>query len=87
MEIRSGDEQEREADALARDSLIPPGILSQIIWGPLTTHDDLITLATRARVHVSVIAGRWQRDHQNYKKFSRLIDRSSIRSMLSDLTQ
>jgi HTH-type transcriptional regulator/antitoxin HigA len=83
MEIRSGDEQEREADALARDSLIPPDILSHVVWGPSTTYDDLVALAVRARVRLSVVAGRWQRDHQNYKKFSRLIDRNSIRSMLS----
>jgi HTH-type transcriptional regulator/antitoxin HigA len=83
MEIRSGDEHEREADALARNSLIPVNILSQVVWGPSTTHDDLVALATRARAHLSVVAGRWQRDHQNYKRFSRLIDRNSIRSLLS----
>ena len=38
--------------------------------------------AARALVPVTVVAGRWQRDHQNYKKFSRLIDRSSVRSIL-----
>jgi HTH-type transcriptional regulator/antitoxin HigA len=85
MEIRSGDEQEREADALARDSLIPPAILSQVAWGLSTTYDDLAALAARARVHLSVVAGRWQRDHQNYKRFSRLIDRNSIRTMLSPI--
>jgi hypothetical protein len=26
-------------------------------------------------------AGRWQRDHQNYKKFSRLIERDALRAM------
>ena len=84
MEIRSEDACEREADKLARDSLIPGDILTQVNWGAGTAHDDLITLATRARVHISVVAGRWQREHQNYKKFARLIDRNSIRAMLSD---
>lgn len=83
MEIQSDDKYELEADALARDSLIPPDILAQVYWGLETTHDDLVMLATRARVHLSVVAGRWQRDHQNYKKFSRLIDRNSIRQMLT----
>jgi HTH-type transcriptional regulator/antitoxin HigA len=82
MEIRSEDEYELEADALARDSLIPPDILKQVFWGLETSYEDLVMLATRARVHISVVAGRWQRDHQNYKKFSRLIDRNSIREML-----
>jgi HTH-type transcriptional regulator/antitoxin HigA len=81
MEIGSEDEYEREADLLARESLIPSNILGQVTWGPNTTLDDLTALATRARVHPSVVAGRWQRDHQNYKRFSRLIERNSIRPM------
>lgn len=81
LEIRSEDEYEREADALARESLIPSNILDQVNWGPNTTVEDLMTLATRARVHLSIAARRWQRDHQNYKRFSRLIERNAIRQL------
>jgi HTH-type transcriptional regulator / antitoxin HigA len=81
MEIRSEDEYERQADVLARESLIPSDILDQVNWGPETTFEDLMMLATRARVHPSIAAGRWQRDHQNYKKFSRLIERNAVRPM------
>jgi HTH-type transcriptional regulator/antitoxin HigA len=83
MEIRSEDKYEREADLLARESLIPSNILDQVNWGPHTTFEDLTKLATRARVHFSVAAGRWQRDHQNYKRFSRMIERDSIRQLFS----
>lgn len=86
MEIRSEDVCEREADKLARDSLIPGEILSQVVWGETTAQDDLITVATRARVHISIVAGRWQREHQNYKKFARLIDRNSVRTLLSNVS-
>jgi HTH-type transcriptional regulator / antitoxin HigA len=82
MEILSEDSNEREADQLARDSLIPIHILSQIRWGNQTSHDDIVALAVRSRVHVAIAAGRWQRDHQNYKKFARLIERGTIRSTL-----
>jgi len=82
MDIRGEDEFEREADALARDSLIPPHIMSQTEWNANISIDDLNTLASRARVHISIVAGRWQRDHQNYKRFSRFIERNSIRSQL-----
>lgn len=81
MEIRSEDEYEREADMLARESLIPSNILDQVNWGPDTTFEGIMTLATRARIHPSIAAGRWQRDHQNYKKFSRLIERNAIRRL------
>src|SRR5258708_7952902 len=63
-----------EPDDLARDALIPANILDQVVWSSASSYDDIITVSTRARVPVAVVAGRWQRDHQNYKKFSRLID-------------
>jgi HTH-type transcriptional regulator/antitoxin HigA len=80
MEIISEDAVEREADELARDSLIPKDVLSQVPWGEDTTQDEIVTVAIRARVHLAIAAGRWQRDHQNYKKFSRLIERGTLRA-------
>jgi HTH-type transcriptional regulator/antitoxin HigA len=82
MEIVSDDVREQEADVLAQESLIPRSILEQVIWSPDSGFDDITTVSARALVPVTVVAGRWQRDHQNYKKFSRLIDRSSVRSVL-----
>jgi HTH-type transcriptional regulator/antitoxin HigA len=83
MDIRSDDAREQQADALARETLIPAIILEQVVWGPASGYDDLVSISTRARVPLAVAAGRWQRDHQNYKKFSRLIDRSSVRALLA----
>ncbi len=83
MEIRSDDIREQEADALAREALIPTSILEQVVWSPSSSYDDLVTVSTRARVPLAVAAGRWQRDHQNYKKFSRLINRTSVRALLA----
>jgi HTH-type transcriptional regulator/antitoxin HigA len=51
MKIRSEDACEREADKLARDSLIPVGILAQVNWGNESDHDDLITIIARADTH------------------------------------
>lgn len=82
MEIQSEDVFEREADNLARESLIPSSLLTQINWNEGTTQDEIVTLGTRARVHVAIVAGRWQRDHQNYKKFARLVERGTVRSAL-----
>jgi HTH-type transcriptional regulator/antitoxin HigA len=83
MEIHSDDIREQEADALARESLIPASILEQVVWSPASNYEDLVTVSTRARVPLAVAAGRWQRDHQNYKKFSRLIDRTSVQALLA----
>jgi HTH-type transcriptional regulator/antitoxin HigA len=83
MDIRSEDVCEREADELARNVLIPVQFLAQVNWGPDTSQDEIVTVATRARVHVAIVAGRWQRDHQNYKRFSRVIERDTLRAMLA----
>lgn len=83
LEIRSDDRFECEADQLARESLIPNQILAQMPWNASTSQDDIIAIASRARTHIAVVAGRWQRDHQNYKKFARLIERGTVRTMLS----
>jgi HTH-type transcriptional regulator / antitoxin HigA len=82
LEIRSEDSFEREADALASESLIPKHLLAQVQWDEASTHDDILALSVRTRVHIAIVAGRWQRDHQNYKKFSRLIERGTIRQHL-----
>lgn len=82
LEIQSDDIFESQADALARDSLIPPEILNQVRWDESTTQDEIVAVASRARVHASIVAGRWQRDHQNYKRFSRMIERDTLKKQL-----
>jgi HTH-type transcriptional regulator / antitoxin HigA len=82
LEVRSDDRFELEADELAGESLIPRAILSKIPWDKFTTLDEVIALSVQAQVHIAVAAGRWQRDHQNYKKFSRLIERGTLRNKL-----
>jgi HTH-type transcriptional regulator/antitoxin HigA len=82
MEMHSDETHELDADQLARETLIPDSILSQVHWDQDTTQDEIVAVAVRARVHVAIAAGRWQRDHQNYKKFARLVERGTIRSVL-----
>jgi HTH-type transcriptional regulator/antitoxin HigA len=79
LDIRSDEVFERDADELAGESLIPKHLLAQVRWDDASTHDDIVALSVRSRVHIAIVAGRWQRDHQNYKKFSRLIERGTIR--------
>lgn len=81
LDIRSEEAHEREADEFARENLIPRRFLSQVEWSNSSSQDDLISVATRARVHLSIVVGRWQREHQNYKKFARLIERNTLSSL------
>ncbi|MCR6644921.1 MAG: ImmA/IrrE family metallo-endopeptidase [Terricaulis sp.] len=82
IDINSDELHEREADDLARVSLIPDNILKDVTWSQYSTAADIYAVASRARVNVAVAAGRWQRDYRNYRKFSRLIERGNIREML-----
>ncbi len=82
IEMQTEDSREREADEFARKALIPDEILAQGFWGASCLSEHLHSISSRARVHVSIAAGRWQREHGNYKKFSRLIERDVLRPML-----
>ncbi len=83
LEFDSEDEREKEADKLAQDSLIPFRPEDQVRWDKYSSNDDIITLADLAEVHVSIVAGRWQRDHGDYRKFSRMISRTAISTQLT----
>ena len=83
LEFKSEDERETEADELARDSLIPQACIELVDWGEFCSTEDIEAVAEAADVHVSIAAGRWQREHANYKKFSRLIERKTVRSALA----
>lgn len=82
LEIRSGDAREVEADDLCRKVLVPDAALKSVTWGDETSNNDIVAAAARARVHISVVAGRWQREFSNYRRFSRLIERGTIRRVL-----
>jgi len=67
---------EQEADALAGESLIPDaewqkkGIMSET---------DIHALSQSLHISPAIIAGRWQREQGNYRKFARLLGRNQVR--------
>ena len=82
LDLSSEDELERQADDGAARALIPTSLA-----GPLgntyASTEDVLSVAETAGVHAAIVAGRWQHDHGNYKKFSRLIERNTLRPMLT----
>ncbi len=83
LDLASEDERETEADDLARESLIPSNMFASVNWHAYSSNDDIESLASNAGVHVSIAAGRWQREHADYRKFSRLIERNTIRNSIA----
>ena len=83
LDMATDDAREKEADELAQESLIPATLVQRVAWHSYSSNNDIENLANLAGVHVSIAAGRWQREHQDYRKFSRLIERNNIRQMMA----
>lgn len=81
LDLKGADEIEDEADRFAQDALIPPKLWKEHVSEDLDT-DGVMELARVAEVHPAVVAGRWQREHQDYRRFSKLLGRGAVRSAL-----
>lgn len=79
LELKSSDRLEDEADAFARDALIRPDIWQASV-SPDLGIQDVKRIARRAGVHPAIVAGRWQREHNDYRRFSKILGRGEVRS-------
>ena len=80
LEVSSTDRTEAEADAFAREALIPADE-----WKTLPKElsaEDLEGFAARLSVHPSIVAGRWRYLNRDYRRFSKLIGRGEVRAAL-----
>jgi len=77
LEVRGEDEFEDEADRHAQAALIPPKI-----WSRNNSQDfdleDVARTAREASVHPAIVAGRWQREHNDYRRFAKFVGRGEI---------
>lgn len=83
LDLDSNDGREKEADELAQEALIPSSLLRSVNWTAYSSNEDIARLANAAGVHSSIVAGKWQRQYADYRKFSRLIERNTLRSQLA----
>lgn len=84
LDIDSDDVIEKEADELAKNCLIPSKFAESVFKKAYASNADIAKVSAAAGVHISIVAGRWQKENSNYKKFSRLIERKTVKKMLSD---
>jgi HTH-type transcriptional regulator/antitoxin HigA len=82
LEIGSSEEIEREADDMARISLIPDERWAQLNSGEFLSTAELISFAERAEVHPAIVAGRWQKQNRDFRKFSKLLGHGTVRQQL-----
>lgn len=78
LDLGSADAMEAEADAFARDALIPPDIWRRHST-PRMDGNAVVLAAREAGVHHAVVAGRWQREHNDYRRFSKVLGRGKVR--------
>jgi len=83
LDIETDDEIEAEADALAKNCLVPSKY-AKVCKKKFARTQEIEKASEDAGVHPSIVAGRWQKEFGNYKKFSRLIERNTVRAMLEN---
>jgi HTH-type transcriptional regulator/antitoxin HigA len=81
LEIGSSENIEQEADNMARVGLITDEMWSQFNSGEYTSTADLLAFADRVQVHPAVVAGRWQKQNRDFRKFSKLLGHGTVRPM------
>jgi HTH-type transcriptional regulator / antitoxin HigA len=78
LDVRSSEAIEAEADAFARNALIPPAF-----WKPIdenSSTEEVLEAAKKAGVHPAIAAGRWRFEHSDYRRFSKLIGRGDVKT-------
>jgi HTH-type transcriptional regulator/antitoxin HigA len=82
LDLGSSDAMENEADTFARDALIPPEIWAKYAAAHMD-NETVVRAAKEAGVHHAVVAGRWQREHNDYRRFSKVLGRGEVRSQFA----
>lgn len=82
LDLNSCDDIEHEADAFAQDNLISPTLWQERASKSMHTA-DIASLATAAGIHPAIVAGRWQREHSEYRRFSKILGRGEIRNQFT----
>jgi hypothetical protein len=80
--VRSADGIEAEADEFAKNALVPLDLWRSRVSSDMD-HEQLLKLAAEAGVHPAIVAGRWQYENSDYRKFSRLLGRGEPKTLLS----
>ncbi|KPN87743.1 MULTISPECIES: ImmA/IrrE family metallo-endopeptidase [Pseudomonas] len=84
LDASSEDRREAEANRIAREACIP-----RVAWKRSGAHldpnkENIDKLSRELKVHPAIIAGRIQREKENYQIFSDLLGRGEVRSLIGN---
>ena len=82
LDIGSSDRIEEEADKFAEDALVPARFRARCGAAWLSTV-EIVEIATEAGVHPAIVAGRWQREHGEYRRFAKMLGRGEVSAQLT----
>jgi len=80
----SHDSIENEADELASTALVPKRYWPILDTGEVPKTADVLSLATKLKVHPALIAGRIRFKHNNYRMLSKLVGHGQVRKLFSE---
>ena len=76
--------QEREADHLAGEALIPEAEWNRSPASSLRTPDAVHHLASRLRIHPAIVAGRIRHHYRSYRVLNRLVGQGAVRRLFPE---
>jgi HTH-type transcriptional regulator/antitoxin HigA len=81
LDVTTSNDIEDEADRFAQDTLIHPAIWDRHASRDLSS-EALLQIADEAQIDPAIVAGRWQREFKDYRRFSKLVGRGQVRDRL-----
>lgn len=84
LEISSSDDVEQEADKEAQDALIPRYYWNSFNCGKFCSSLNIEELAKSAEVNPAIVAGRWQMENKDFRKFSKILGHGTVRNQFPE---
>jgi len=86
LDTETGDDtNEREADTLAGEALIPESAWAQSPAKNLRSPDAARHLAERLKIHPAIVAGRMRHEAKNFRILNQLVGRQEVRMLFQEI--
>lgn len=79
LDIGSGVDVEREADEVARQAMISDATWITFGRGAYCSGPDVLAFAEVEGVHPAIVAGRWQMENRDFRRFAKLLGHGEVR--------
>jgi HTH-type transcriptional regulator / antitoxin HigA len=84
MDKDATEQVEKEANRMARDLLIPRSHWRSASVRQMPTRGGVLAFADEVGIHPAIVAGRIQRETENYGTFSDLVGQGEVRKLFAD---